>query len=58
MSRFVDMYHMSAHLSCILGEIWLFPKHTRIIKQFPFWWLQAQSKHIGEPSFALEWAVL
>ena len=40
------------------GEIWLFPKHTRIIRQLLFWWLQAQAKHIGVTSFAIGWAVL
>ena len=41
-----------------MGEIWLFPKHTRIIRQLQNWWLQAQAKHIGVTSFAIGWAVL
>ena len=41
-----------------MGEIWLFPKHTQIIRQLLFWWLQAQAKHIGVTSFAIGWAVL
>ena len=40
------------------GEIWLFPKHTQIIRQLLYWWLQAQAKHIGVTSFAIGWAVL